>query len=89
MMPAVTPIPTAVGEVNILWVHPASGPKVKRILLLGDPRSGVVMFGSLPSVDKPREKDIRTLIVGIQSFLAGQDVRFDTGILDRDRNAPV
>ncbi len=88
MLPMVTDIRTAVGQVRLVWLHAASGPKVQRILLPGDPRSDAAIRGEMPSVQNPRDKGIRTLIAGIQSFLRGHDVHFDTGLLDLDRCPP-
>ena len=84
-IPAVTDITTAYGQVRLIWVHHASGPKVRRIILPGTPRSGAVTIEGMPSVQEPREKGIQTLIAGIRSFLAGDDVLFDIDLLDLDR----
>ena len=58
---------------------------MRRIILPGDPRSSAVTNEGMPSVQEPREKGIQTLIAGLQSFLAGDDVLFDIDLLDLDR----
>ena len=85
-MPVVTWFATAFGKVRLVWVDSRPGPRVQRILLPGDPRTDAAMIEAVPSVDEPRE--IRTLVAGIQSFVTGDDVRFDTGLLDLDRCPP-
>ncbi|MDV2480861.1 MGMT family protein [Methanoculleus sp. Wushi-C6] len=87
-MPAVTDIATVSGRVRLIWVLSASGPKVRRIILPGDVRSDTVPAESMLSIRTPRDISIRTLIAGIQSFLAGNDVRFDIDLLDLDRCPP-
>ncbi|WP_241648070.1 methylated-DNA--[protein]-cysteine S-methyltransferase [Methanoculleus taiwanensis] len=85
MMPAVTTIATALGQVCLIWVHAASEPKVRRIILPGDPRSGTIVTENMPSIEKPRDKGIQVLIAGIQSFLMGNDIHLTTDLLDLDR----
>ncbi len=87
-MPVVTEITTPFGPVRLIWVHPASGPNVQRILLPGDPRSDAVLIDDLPAVQEPLDKGIQTLIAGIRSFLAGNDVHLDAGLLDLGRCPP-
>jgi methylated-DNA-[protein]-cysteine S-methyltransferase len=41
-----------------------------------------------PSFDRPGDADIENLRCAIRTFLGGDDVRFDTGILDLDRCSP-
>lgn len=77
---------TAFGKVRLIWVDSRPRPGVQRILLPGDPRAEAAMIGAVPSIDEPRE--IRTLIAGIQSFVTGDDVRFDTDLLDLGRCPP-
>jgi len=75
---------TAFGPVRLIWVRPDTGPKVRGIILPGDPRTDAgILF-----IPEPRDDSIRTLIAGIQSLLRGQDVRFDTDLLDLDRCPP-
>ncbi len=87
-MPAVTAIATAFGQVLLVWVRSASGTKVQRILLPGDPRSGTVITEDMSILQNPKEEGIRMLIAGIQSFLAGHDVHLSTDLLDLDRCSP-
>ncbi|WP_292518369.1 methylated-DNA--[protein]-cysteine S-methyltransferase [Methanoculleus sp.] len=87
-IPAVTEVMTAFGPVRLIWVRPDTGPKVREIILPGDPRAGAVMVGGMASIPEPRDDSIRTLIAGLQSFLRGHDVRFDIGLIDLDRCPP-
>ncbi len=87
-IPAVTAIATAFGRVRLIWLRSASGPKVRRILLPGDPHTGTAMTEDMPFVRDPRDDGIRTLIAGIRSFLAGDDVHLSTDLLDLDRCSP-
>lgn len=86
--PTITDIATAFGPVRLIWVPSASGPKVRRIILPGDPRSGAVPVNDALSVGEPRDSSIRALIAGIQSNLLGNDVRFEIDLLDLDRCPP-
>ncbi len=88
MVPVVTGFTTAFGQVHLVWVPSASGPKVRQILLPGDPHAGAVGGEGVPSVEEPRDEAVRALIAGIQSFLRGHDVRFDIDLLDLDRCPP-
>ena len=85
-MPAVIEIATRFGPVRLILS--LSGSKVQRILLPGDPRADAVPNADLPSGKEPRDNGIRALIAGIQSFLRGNDVRFDIDLLDLDRCPP-
>ncbi len=87
-VPFATDIPTALGPVRLVWTDSASGPKVRRILLTGDPRPDAMLLGSLPCVREPADTHIRTLIAEIRSFVAGRDVQFDTALLDLERCPP-
>lgn len=84
----VTGFATALGQVRLIWVHSRPGPRVQRILLPGDPRFDAAMIEGMPPAEEPRESEIRALVAGIQSLLLGNDVRFDTGLLDLDRCPP-
>lgn len=88
MTPAVTGITTASGCIYFIWARSASGSKVQRIFLPGDPRLDAMMIEELPFVRQPRDRDLLALIAGIRSFLRGNDVRFDLGLLDLDRCPP-
>lgn len=79
---------TAFGKVRLIWAPSRSGPRVQRILLPGDPRADAAMIEAMPSVEEPRDGEILALIAGIQSLLQGNDVRFDTGLLDLERCPP-
>lgn len=84
----VTGIATASGQVRLIWVCSRSGPRVRRILLPGDPRVDAAMIEAMPSIEEPRDGEILALIAGIQSLLLGKDARFDIGLLDLDRCPP-
>jgi len=86
-IPLNTDISTDFGPVRLVWARSASGPKVCRIVLPGDRRSDAVATCEQPS-DRSDDTAIEALCTAIGSFLAGDDVRFDTGILDLDRCPP-
>ncbi|WP_332448478.1 methylated-DNA--[protein]-cysteine S-methyltransferase [Methanoculleus sp.] len=87
-IPVVTGIATASGQVRLIWVCSRSGPRVRRILLPGDPRVDAAMIEAMPPVEEPRDGEILALVAGIRSLLQGKDVRFDIGLLDLDRCPP-
>lgn len=87
-VPVVTGIATAFGRIRLIWIQPGTGPKVRGIILPGDPRADAVMIEEMLHIPDPRDDSIRTLMVGIQSFLLGHDVRFDTHLLDLERCPP-
>jgi len=87
MVPAITDIMTVFGQVRLIWLPAASGPKVLNIIL-GDLRADAVMIEGMPAVQEPLDNDIKTLIAGIQSFLAGHDTHFRIDLLDLDRCSP-
>lgn len=87
-MPVVTGFATAFGKVRLIWLHSRPGSRVQRILIPGDPRADAAMIEAMPSVEEPRDEEIRALIAGIQSLLRGKDVRFDIDLLDLDRCPP-
>ncbi len=88
MTPVATDIATAFGRIRLLWIQSGTGPKVRRIILPGDPRADTAMIEEMLPIPEPRDDNIRTLIAGIQSFLAGHDVQFDIDLLDLDRCPP-
>lgn len=83
--PAIIDIATVFGRVRLIWTLSASGPRVQRIILPGDLQADALMTGGVPSGDEVRDTGIRSIIAGIQSFLLGNDVRFDIGLLDLER----
>ncbi len=78
---------TAFGQVHLIWVQSAPTSRVQRIILPGDPWADAVIRG-MPIIEEPLDRDIQTLINGIQSFLEGSDVRFDIDLLDMGRCPP-
>lgn len=86
-IPAATGFMTAFGRAHIVWVQSAPAPQVQRIILPGDPLTDV-MIADMPLIKEPPDRDVRTMIAGIQSFLKGSDVRFDIDLLDMNRCPP-
>ena len=81
LIPLETDISTDFGQVRLIWVDTASGPKVRKIFLPGDRRPDT------PGVTQATPDEVQVihhLAAGIQAFLRGTDVAFDTGILDLD-----
>lgn len=87
-MPIVVDITTAFGPVHLIWTRSFSGPKVQRIILPHDLPAGVGALEGVPPGEDLPDSSIRTLVAGIQSFLQGNDVRFDIELLDLDRCPP-
>jgi len=81
-------IGTAFGRLRLIWVPSPAGPKVQRIILPGDARSGLTGNGDPVAARETRDREILALASGIRSFLTGHDVRFDLRLLDLDRCPP-
>jgi methylated-DNA-[protein]-cysteine S-methyltransferase len=67
---------------HLVWHRTRKGPRVRCISLPRELPSDT-MVGGTSGVD-----EIDALIAGIQSFLSGNDVKFETGILDLDQCRP-
>jgi len=81
-------ISTPFGEVRLMWVESVSGPKVIRIILPGDTRTGRYQVLPTIPVKSAENEKIQQLVEDIRSFISGNDVVFGTELLDLDRCRP-
>ena len=89
-------IPSDLGTIRIIWKDSESRPKVEKIFLPGDTRAvtrGIVRItqgerknhtGAVQISSRDTPLTIHNLLTGIQAFLSGKDVSFDTNVLDLD-----
>lgn len=81
-MPEEMVFPSDFGSMHLAWHRTRKGPKVLWISLPHESSPGAIFPG------QAGDERIDALVTGIQSFLSGNDVKFDTGILDLDQCRP-